>query len=331
MTRGQGRRNQDRGAFGTVSKLPSGRYRALYYGPEGKRGRRYKAPTTFTTKREARKWLATVQADIVRGKWLPPVDQQPPAPRTKALTFRSYADEQWLPNRLVGSEPLKDRTREHYRKLLDTHILPVLGSKPIASITADDIRAWHAKLDRSTPTLRAHCYGLCARSWAPRLSDRKISAQPVRDTRRRLGQAGCHDPARDYRRAGEADRRDARAISSHDLVGEWCALRFGELTELRRKDVDIDDGIIRVHRGVVRAEGGFQVTTPKSDAGIRDVAIPPHLLPRCASTWSSMSNSGRMHCCSRRRVAAIWPRRRCTAAFIARVTRPDDPICAFTI
>jgi integrase len=30
---------------------------------------------------------------------------------------------------------------------------------------------------------------------------------------------------------------------------------------------------------VVRVEDGFQVTTPKSDAGIRDVAIPPHLLP----------------------------------------------------
>ena len=38
-------------------------------------------------------------------------------------------------------------------------------------------------------------------------------------------------------------------------------------------------GIVRVERAVVRVEDGFQVTTPKSDAGIRDVAIPPHLLP----------------------------------------------------
>jgi len=34
-----------------------------------------------------------------------------------------------------------------------------------------------------------------------------------------------------------------------------------------------------VERGVVRAGGGFTVTTPKSDAGFRDVAIPPHLVP----------------------------------------------------
>ena len=53
------------------------------------------------------------------------------------------------------------------------------------------------------------------------------------------------------------------------LLASWCALRFGELTELRRKDITLgeDDGVIRVERGVVRVGDGFQVTTPKSDAG----------------------------------------------------------------
>jgi integrase len=63
------------------------------------------------------------------------------------------------------------------------------------------------------------------------------------------------------------------------LLASWCALRFGELTELQRHDIDLNDEVIRAQRAVVRVEDGFQVTTPKSDAGIRDVAIPPHLLP----------------------------------------------------
>lgn len=83
------------------------------------------------------------------------------------------------------------------------------------------------------------------------------------------------------------------------LLASWCALRFGELTELRRKDITIVEptedelaaaaansedppepyGVIRVERAVVRVENGFQVTTPKSEAGQRDVEIPPHLLP----------------------------------------------------
>jgi integrase len=63
------------------------------------------------------------------------------------------------------------------------------------------------------------------------------------------------------------------------LMAAWLALRYGELTELRRKDVDLADEVVRVRRAVVRVDDGFQVTTPKSDAGIRDVTIPPHLIP----------------------------------------------------
>ena len=67
------------------------------------------------------------------------------------------------------------------------------------------------------------------------------------------------------------------------LLASWCALRFGELTELRRHDIDLDAdkriGVIRIERAVVRTEDGFAVTTPKSDAGTRDVAVPPHLVP----------------------------------------------------
>src|SRR3954451_23633323 len=56
-------------------------------------------------------------------------------------------------------------------------------------------------------------------------------------------------------------------------------MRYGELTELRRKDVDLQEGVVRIRRGVVRVNGEFIVGTPKTDAGVRDVAIPPHLIP----------------------------------------------------
>jgi integrase len=43
--------------------------------------------------------------------------------------------------------------------------------------------------------------------------------------------------------------------------------------------VNTKTGVIHVRRGVVRAEKRTIVKKPKSDAGVRDVAIPPHLLP----------------------------------------------------
>jgi integrase len=63
------------------------------------------------------------------------------------------------------------------------------------------------------------------------------------------------------------------------LLAAWCALRFGELAELRRSDVDVRGGVLRVRRGVTRTKGRRIVGGPKSDAGKRDVNIPPHLMP----------------------------------------------------
>src|SRR5829696_886966 len=133
--------------FGTVERRPSGRYRARYVGPDG---RRYTAPTMFLTKGEARSWLALRHAEIVRKAWQPP-DAEQPRPK---LTFDAYTDA-WLAQR-----DLKKRTVEHYRKLLDQHLLPAFGTLPLASITSDDVRKWHATMGTKTPTLRAHCYGL---------------------------------------------------------------------------------------------------------------------------------------------------------------------------
>jgi integrase len=288
------RKQRTPGTFGAVETLPSGRHRARYRGPDG---RRYTAPTLFLTQKDARGWLALRQADIIKGKWMPPDAAERPQPR---LTFQSYSDT-WIEQR-----DLKSRTREHYEKLLAEHILPKFSAMPIASITSDDVRAWHAKMGTNkTPTLRAHAYGLLRTIMNTAASDGKIATNP------------CHivgaGSSRRVHKIRPASLDEIAVIAAEMpeqyramvLLAAWCALRFGELTELRRKDVIIfeppqvslftddskkrvDDapesyGIVRVERAVVRVDDGFQVTTPKSDAGIRDVEIPPHLLPAIKS------------------------------------------------
>ncbi len=279
VVRGQGRKAQKRGAFGTAHKLPSGRYRAMYRGPDG---RRYTAPRTFLTEKDARGWLSLRQSEIIRKAWVPPEADETPQPK---LTFESYS-KTWMAQR-----DLKDRTREHYEKLLEDHIVPKFGALPIASITADDVRAWHAKLGSKTPTLRAHCYGLLRTIMGTALSDGKIKVNPCV-----IRGAGS---ARRVHKIRPASLDEIATIAQEMperykamvLLAAWCALRFGELTELRRRDIIIAEpaagsgepsqpyGTVRVERAVVRTEEGFQTTTPKSDAGRRDVEIPPHLLP----------------------------------------------------
>lgn len=289
MVRGEGRKSQKRGAFGTAHKLPSGRYRAMYFGPDG---RRYKADKTFLTEKDARGWLSLRQAEIIRKAWVPPEADAATQPK---LTLNEYA-ETWLRQR-----DLKTRTHEHYRKLLDDHILPELGARPLTSITVDDVRDWHAAMTKNgTPTLRAHNYGLLRTILATAVSDGKIKANPCQ-----IRGAGSAKRVHKIRPASLPEieiitREMPEQYRAMVLLAAWTALRFGELTELRRKDITIVEptdeekaahsasasdevpepyGVVRVERAVVRTDEGFQVTTPKSDAGRRDVEIPPHLLP----------------------------------------------------
>lgn len=269
MTRGEGRKKRATGTFGSVDKRATG-YRARYYGPDG---RRYQAPTLFLTKADARGWLALRQAEIISKAWLPP-----DAVKRPRVTFQEYADS-WLAGRMVAGRPLKDRTREHYRKLLSEHLEPTFGALPLTSITADDVRAWYAATLTDKPTMRAHAYGLLRTIMATATSDGHIEQNPAvirgAGTARRVHKP---KPATVAEIGTIADAMPPR-WSLMVLLAAWLALRFGELTELRRKDVDLSDEVVRIRRAVVRIDGGFKVTTPKSDAGIRDVAIPPHLIP----------------------------------------------------
>lgn len=48
-------------SFGQVDKLPSGRFRARYTGPDGQR---HKAPLTFDTKGDAETWLTLRRSEL---------------------------------------------------------------------------------------------------------------------------------------------------------------------------------------------------------------------------------------------------------------------------
>ncbi len=165
---------------------------------------------------------------------------------------------------------------------------------PIGAITPDDVRAWHSKMGQSTPTARSHAYGLLNAIMNTAVSDGKVALSPCV-----IRGAGT---SRRVNKIRPATLAELEALTSAMpvqyqamvLLASWCALRFGELCELRRKDIELTThtehdqdgnevivrgGVVRVERAVVRAGEGFEVTSPKSDAGTRDVAIPPHLVP----------------------------------------------------
>jgi integrase len=250
-----------RSGFGSVRKLPSGRWQARY---TDQAGQSRSAPFTFHTRQDATAWLSTIRANLIRGQWLPPDTD---------TTLRQYAAV-WLEHRT-----LKPRTVEHYTMLLERHILPALGEYPMRKLSPAIVRQWHARSLSERPALRAHAYALLRTICATAVSDDLIVANPCRirgasQTKR----ASTTEPATLEELAIIVDNMPER-YRLMILLAAWCGLRYGEVTELRGFDVDTKKGVIHLRRAVVWVRGKADVTTPKSHAGSRDIHIPPHLLP----------------------------------------------------
>jgi integrase len=262
-----------RRGFGAVRKLPSGRWQASYLAPDGKRHTARKpdgGPLTFDTKDTADGWLSLRRSEILREAWLPTAD---PKPAEAPVTFGDYS-RTWL----AGRE-LSDSTRLLYGNVL-RHIRPAFADVPVAAITPVMVREWTGKLrDETGPTMRAHAYSLLRTILNTAVADDLIPVNPCR-----VRGAGSAKRERQIKPAsiGELEALVTAMPARYKLMvllAAWCAMRFGELAELRRSDIDVKAGVVRVRRGVIRGDAGRAVKGPKSEAGKRDVNIPPHLMP----------------------------------------------------
>jgi integrase-like protein len=121
----------DRGRFGRLRQLHSGRWQVRYKRPDGVDR---PAPETFGRKRDAQAWLVRKESEILAGDWIDPDAGQVP--------FRAFATA-WVRER----PNLRPKTVDLYGYLLRQHLLPTFGHRPVSGIRQPGIRAWrHALL-----------------------------------------------------------------------------------------------------------------------------------------------------------------------------------------
>ena len=119
-------------------------------------------------------------------------------------------------------------------------------------ITRDEVEKWYDRTAVNSPTYRARAYSLLRTILTSAVDDGYLAMNPAR-----------------IRGAGNVDRaHEVHPATPEELVviteamppryrlmvqlAAWCALRFGELTELRRGDIDTIQGILRIRRALVR-------------------------------------------------------------------------------
>ena len=270
--------------FGSVRRLRSGRWQVRYWvGAE-----RVAALRTFTTKADAARWLATIEADRARGLWIDP--------RAARVLLHEYATT-WLASKVR----IAPRTREIYEGQLRLHVLlavsddvPALGDVALGDLTPELIRAWYAALVKQRGlSVAAKAYTRLRQILTQAVNDDRIAKNPCRIDG---GGAERHPEQRFaalaelYELAGAVPERYRALVLTAGLAG----LRQGELFALRRHDVDLLHATIAVRRQRIRlASGEVLEDDPKSEAGKRTVALPGPLVVELERHLAAYSGSGR--------------------------------------
>ncbi len=254
-----------RSPWGSVRRLPSGRFQARYRVG----GVEHLAPHTFPTMREAHSFLAATRTDIERTAW---VDLD-----AGRVPLEEYV-QRWLRERPL----LRPRTQELYDGLLRLHILPELGSVELCDLKPAAVRSWHAGLlsgPRPGASTAAKSYRLFRSILATAVDDELIEKNPCR-----VRGAGVEHPKERPIATIEQVYALADAIEPRYralvLTATFTALRLGELRALTRKHVDLLHATVRVAAQLQELkDGALVLAPPKTAAGVRTVSIPAVMIP----------------------------------------------------
>lgn len=178
---------------------------------------------------------------------------------------------------------LKQSTLLTKKTVLQTHILPFFGNKPINEIKASDVRRWQAKLMNS-PNNYSQTYLKKINTelnsiinYAKRFYD--LNTNPC-------GKAGTIGKAKaeemDYWTYDEyiAFREGVKDKPLSYICFEvlyWTGMREGELLALSPTDIDFDNKLISINRTYQRIGGKDVFTSPKTRKSKRKIPIPDFL------------------------------------------------------
>jgi integrase len=252
--------------FGAIKRRASGKYSASYVGPDGVR--RF-GGQEFATKSDAQAWLAQRQAEVYTRSWVDP--------SLGRITLTEYG------TRWIAEHKLSPRTRDLYAGLFRLHIEPFLGARAIEEIKPETVRWWRARLreDGRSESTTAKAYRLLRAIFNASIDDGRMTRNPCRIK----GADRESPPERPVASVAEVFDLAARVGAPYRafvLTAALASLRWGELVALRRRDIDLDEGLIFVRHAMVERGGSLELSLPKNSR-TRIVALPGVLVDELRS------------------------------------------------
>jgi len=263
--------------WGHIRRLPSGNLQASYIGPDG---HRHTAPVTYSNtklgKVRAEGWLADERSRIEGKEWTPPKERAA-ARAARAISLADYGTT-WIAERR-----LKPRSRLLYESQFKNHIKDSLGRLEITAVTPERVRTWYAKLGTEHARRNSQVYGLLHSIMNTAITDKLVLVNPCQLTGAMNVQAKRTPVILTIPEMATLAATVPENLKALVLLKAWCAMRWSEVIELRRKDFDNDAEVVFIGRGATHrkdpkkpSESGCHVDTSKS-VKPRTLVIPEHI------------------------------------------------------
>lgn len=225
-----------------VGKDGKPRYTAYYDDIRGQR----RSAGTYASKKQAEKAWQRAEVKVSEGR-----TGEPARGRQR---FKDYVEDTWLPN-----HEMEASTRSGYTYTIYKHIMPEFGPMRMVDILPEHVRAWIAKLKKQgmTPvTIRCTKIILSA-IFTTALEDQVTFLHPCRGVK---APPVVRKPLKIVTPEQFDDIYHALPEGTFRLLTETeieSGLRWGELSELRPKDLNLRTRILTVSRTVVELNPKF--------------------------------------------------------------------------
>ncbi len=219
------------------------RYTAVYADVRGRR----RSAGTFPNRRDAEDAWRRAEAKVGEGRAADP--------RRGRQSFKRYVEDEWFPN-----HRLEARARESYTYYLNRYIIPWFGPMRMIEILPSHVREWVSKLDREgvRPSSIRYSKTILSAIFTSALNE-MIFLHPCIGVKTPL----VPKKIRQIVTPEQFNQLHAAIPDGMRLLVEVAiesGLRWGELTELRPKDIDSRTCILTVSRVVTELASQFHPT-----------------------------------------------------------------------
>lgn len=256
-------------AIRKIESAKGTRYKAVWREP----GSRAQKGKTFRTKRDAERFLISIESDKQRGSYI-----DPHLGKTTLTQWweRYQTTANWM--------KLKASTRDRYEGLMRKQVLPYLGAKRLAAIKRLDVEAWITQLANEPvgPASINAAHRVLRLVLQTAADADVVASNPARGVR---GMKVEKQKMR-FLSPDEIDRLIATAPDRYRafiLTLAYAGLRLGEATALRRRNLDLLRGRIQVTEAFSEVRGQLILGDCKTDGSRRSVSLPKFLIKELQS------------------------------------------------